>query len=319
MFKILLYIKKNLTIILPITMILAIIFGYYFNAAPLKQLLTFITFLMVYPMMVPLQFKQLFTKGNTKLHIVTQLINFIMIPLLSFILGKLFFSSNSYIMTGLLLISLLPTSGMTISWTGFARGNVPAAIKMMITGLILGSLSIPIYLNLFMGKSINIPFISVFNQIIKIVFIPMIAGYLTQKVLIKKYGEELYSKKYKPKFPLISTIWLLGIVFISSSLKSKTIINNPALLLKILVVLIIYYIVNFTLSTLIAKSLFSKEDSIALIYGTVMRNLSIALAIAISLLGTKGSDVTLIIAVAFIVQIQGAAWYLKFSEKFLRT
>lgn len=315
MFKVLSYIKKKLIIILPVTMILAIVFGYYFETSYLKNFVTPIIFLMVYPMMVNLKYKELLTTGNTKLHVVTQLVNFILIPLTGFVLGKLFFIDNNYLITGLLIMSLLPTSGMTISWTGFAKGNISAAIKMMVVGLILGSLLTPIYLNLFLGATINIPFIGVITQIIKIVFIPMLAGYLTQKILVSIYGIQGFQKRFKPKFPLLSTLGLLGIVFISTALKAKTIVKNPALLLKIFVVLIVYYSINFIVTTVIAKKLFNREDSIALVYATVMRNLSIALAIALSIFAKKGADVALILAVAFVVQIQGAAWYLKIVDK----
>lgn len=300
---------------IPITMILAIIYGYWFNPKPLKILITPIIFLMVYPMMVNLKYKELLKNDNTKLHITTQFINFLIIPFIGFAIGKLFFPDNFYLITGLLIVTLLPTSGMTISWTGFAKGNVSAAIKMMLIGLIIGSIVTPLYLKGLVGASIDIPFMGIIAQIVKIVFIPMIAGYFTQKFIINKYGQETYIKKYKPKFPLLSTLGLIGIVFISTSLKAKTIVNNPSLLVKILIALVVLYSVNFIITTLIARKLFNRENSIALVYATVMRNLSICLAIAMSLFATKGSDIALVIAVAFIVQIQGAAWYLKFVNK----
>lgn len=317
MFKLLAQIKKKLVIYLPITMLLAIVYGYYFNASPLKGLVTPIIFLMVYPMMVNLNYKELVTTGNKKLHIVTQLVNFIFIPVMGFILGKLLFIDNHYIITGILIMSLLPTSGMTISWTGFAKGNIPAAIKMMVLGLILGSLLTPIYLNLFLGATTHIPFMSILTPIIKIVFIPMLAGYLTQRFLIGKYGMEAYKKIYKPKFPLLSTLGLLGIVFISTALKAKTIVADPALLVKIFMALAVYYMINFTVTTFLAKKFFNREDGVTLVYGTVMRNLSIALAIALSIFVEQGSEIALILAVAFVVQIQGAALYLKRVDKVL--
>lgn len=315
MFKLLSYIKKNMIIFIPVTMTLAIIYGYLFNPSPLKLLVTPIIFLMVYPMMVNLKYKELFKNDNTKLHVITQLINFLIIPFIGFGIGKLFFPDNIYLLTGMLMITLLPTSGMTISWTGFAKGNVPASIKMMLLGLILGAILTPLYLEFLVGASINIPFMGIISQIIKIIFIPMLAGFITQKLLINRYGSEVFQKRFKPNFPLISTLGLVGIVFISTSLRAKTIINNPSLLVKIVLALIVLYSINFIISTFISKRFFNREDSIALVYATVMRNLSICLAIAMSLFGSKGSDVALIIAIAFIVQIQGAALYLKFIHK----
>jgi len=65
----------------------------------------------------------------------------------------------------------------------------------------------------------------------------------------------------------------------------------------------------------IGKLFFARGDAIALVYGTVMRNLSIALAIAINAFGEKGADAALIIAVSYIIQVQSAAWYVKFSDR----
>lgn len=296
-------------------MILGITFGYFYNPSFLKVLIIPLTFLMVYPMMVNLQLKKVFSKGDTKVQVVTQLINFAIIPFLAFGIGKMFFQDSPLIALGLLLAALLPTSGMTISWTGFAKGNLNAAIKMTVIGLVAGSLATPLYAKWLMGTVIEIPLISVFKQIAFIVFLPMIAGYATQRFIIWKYGEAKYNKDIKKKFPMLSTLGVLGIVFVAIALKSKTIISEPSMLVDLLIPLILIYGINFILSTLVAKLLFNREDGIALVYGTVMRNLSIALAIAMTVFGKQGSDIALIIALAYIIQVQSAAWYVKFTDK----
>jgi predicted Na+-dependent transporter len=58
-----------------------------------------------------------------------------------------------------------------------------------------------------------------------------------------------------------------------------------------------------------------RGDAIALVYGTVMRNLSIVLAVAINAFGAAGSDAALVIAIAYIIQVQSAAWYVKLTER----
>ncbi len=315
MFKVLAHIKNKLVIYLPITMILAIIYGNFVDLTPFKTLVPTIVFFMVYPMMVTLRCKELFSKGNTKLHLVAQGINFIIFPTMGYLIGRVFFPGNTYIMMGILLMALLPTSGMTISWTGFAKGNVSAAIKMMVVGLILGSVLMPFYLNIFMGETSGIPFVKIINEIIKVVFIPMALGFITQKVLLKKFGKDRFQNEFKTKIPLIATAALVGIVFISTAMRAKVIVADPAMVVKIFLVLSASYAMAFLIVTIIAKSMFKREDGIALIYGTVMRNLSIALAIALSIFSTAGSEVALIVAVGFVVQIQGAALYLKLVDK----
>ena len=63
------------------------------------------------------------------------------------------------------------------------------------------------------------------------------------------------------------------------------------------------------ISTLTGRLLLARGEAIALVYGTVMRNLSIALAIAINAFGERGTDAALVVALAYIIQVQSAAWY----------
>ncbi len=315
MWKLLSLMQKNLVWTIPTFMLLGVLYGYLYEAAPLRGAIIPFTFLMVYPMMVTLNIKEVFAGGDVRLQVVTQLLNFALIPFLGLAVGKLFFAETPLIIVGLLLTSLLPTSGMTISWTGFAKGNMPAAIKMTVIGLILGSLATPFYLQFLMGTVISIPLAQVFRQIALIVFLPMAAGYATQRLLIWKFGKERYQKEFKPRFPAISTLGVVGIVFIAMALKSRTVIAEPTILLQLLLPLVLLYGINFLLSTLIGKFFFRRADAIALVYGTVMRNLSIALAIAMTVFGSQGSEIALIIALAYIIQVQAAAWYVKFTDR----
>lgn len=307
--------QKHLVWSIPASMILGVLFGYTFNSAPLRDAIIPLTFVMVYPMMVTLNIKEVFSGGDAKVQIITQFMNFVVIPFIGLTIGRLFFAQQPLIILGLLLTSLLPTSGMTISWTGFAKGNMPAAVKMTVIGLVLGSLAAPVYLKWLMGTVVDIPLGQVFQQIVVIIFLPMVAGYTTQRILVWKFGKERYQQDVKPKFPPLSTLGVLGIVFIAMALKAPTIVSNPTILLTLLVPLVLMYGINFALSTLIGKMLLKRGDAIAMVYGTVMRNLSIALAIAMAVFGEAGSEIALIIAIAYIIQVQAAAWYVKYTDR----
>lgn len=307
--------QSNLIWSIPSFMILGIVYGYFMNASPLKSTVIPLTFLMVYPMMVNLNFKQVVSGGDMRLQIVTQAINFFIVPFVGYAIARYFFPESPYIALGLVLTSLLPTSGMTISWTGFAKGNMSAAVKMTVVGLILGSIATPFYLKFLMGAVVEIPLTDVFQQILVVVFLPMVAGFATQRFLVWKYGQQTYQKDLKQKFPPLSTLGVLGIVFVAMATKSQTIVNNPAILITLLVPLVILYTINFALSTVVGKVMFRRGDAIALVYGSVMRNLSIALAIAMTVFKEHGSDIALIIAVSYIIQVQAAAWYVKFTDK----
>lgn len=314
--KVLTWLSKNLKLSIPIIMILGLITGLLTDAKALSILIVPLTVLMVYPMMVGVRLKQLFQTGDTPVQIWALVINFIIIPAIAYILGLIFFANNPALALGLLLASLLPTSGMTISWTGFAKGNVPAAIKITLIGLFAGSLLTPFYVKALIGANIPIQLAAVFYKIILFIVLPLIAGQITRNWLINKHGQEKFQKQIGPKFPKFSTLGVLGIVFVAMALKAPEFIRSPVLLVQILVPVTMLYTINYVISTAIAKKYLTRGDGIALIYGTVMRNLSIALALAMTAFGQAGADAALLIALAYIIQVQSAAWYVKWSERF---
>ncbi len=307
--------QKRLTLSIPIVMILGMLVGLFFNTDSLQALIIPMTLLMVYPMMVNLKFQELLGFGDVKLQGMALAINFILIPIVAVGLIWLFLTDMPYAALGLLLAALVPTSGMTISWTGFAKGNLSAAIKMTVIGLIVGSLLTPIYANAILGQSVPIPLEKVFRSIVFVVFIPMLLGFLTKKFLVKRYGLAHYQQHLAKKFPPISTLGVLGVVFIAMAINAQSIVANPAALIQYLIPLVLLYLINFIVSTVIGKWMFERGDAIALVYGTVMRNLSIALAIAMTAFGSEGAQIAIIIALAYVIQVQAAAWYVKFTDR----
>lgn len=315
MWKVIGFLQKHLVWAIPTVMVAGIVCGSLADLSFLKAAVMPLTFLMVYPMMVNLQIEKIFSTDSIKAQWVAQLLNFAVIPFIAFGIARYFFAEQPYFILGLLFVSLLPTSGMTISWTGFAKGNINAAIQMTVIGLVLGSLATPLYAQYLMGASISIPMSKVFTTILVVVLLPMVAGLATRKLLVRRYGKETYQKQFKQKFPMLSTLGVLGIVFVAMALKAKTITGNPAILLDFLMPLVILYAINFTLSTVVAKLFFNRGDGIAVVYGTVMRNLSVALAIAMSAFPTNGAEIAIIIAMAYIIQVQAAAWYVRLTPR----
>ena len=315
MWRLLQTISKNLVLAIPAMMALGFAYGLAADAAWLKGLIVPFTFLMVYPMMVTLKVKQVFTGGDWAAQLGAQAINFLVIPFLAYGAGLLFFKDAPYMALGLLLAGLVPTSGMTISWTGFAKGNMAAAVKMTVIGLTLGSLLTPFYVQGLLGAAIEVDVAQVMRQIVLIVFLPMALGFATQRLLVRRYGMAAFQQRIGPRFPALSTLGVLGIVWIALALKARTIAAHPALLAEILAPLALLYVVNFALSTLAGRLLLPRGDAIALVYGSVMRNLSIALAIAINAFGPQGSDAALVVAIAYIIQVQSAAWYVRLTDR----
>lgn len=308
-------INQNLVTAIPVMMLLGFGYGTLCDPAFLKNLIVPLTFLMVYPMMVTLNVRRVFSGGDGRAQLLSQLINFGIIPFLAYGVGRLFFQDQPYMALGLLLAGLVPTSGMTISWTGFAGGNTAAAVKMTVIGLTLGSIATPFYVKFLLGAAIRVDLLAVVQQILVIVFLPMALGFATQQALIRRYGQQTFQTRMAPRFPGLSTLGVLGIVFVAMSLKARAIAGAPDLLLAILAPLALVYTANYLLSTFLGRLLLTRDDAIAMVYGTVMRNLSIALAIAINAFGPQGSTAALVVAMAYIIQVQSAAWYVKFTDR----
>ncbi|MFW6319175.1 MAG: arsenic resistance protein [Bacillota bacterium] len=309
------WIQKHIVQSIIIGMGIGFTIGALFDTSIAQSSVLFLSIMMVYPMMVTLNYRSLLSKGSIKLQIITQMINFILLPFLAYIFGIIFFRDYVSFRIAILLIALLPTSGMTVSWTAMSKGNVKEAIRMIIIGLILGGLLTPLYLNLYIGETSNVSFLVILNQIIYIIFIPMVLGFLTQMILIKKYTKSIFDLHIKPIFPKFSTLAVVTLITVVVSLRAEMLLNNPEVLLIIIGPILLGYIIMFFLSHYIGTLLFFIKDRIALVNGTAIRSLSLAMAIALTVFKDIGADIALIIAVAFIIQAQLAATYAKMMIK----
>jgi ACR3 family arsenite efflux pump ArsB len=293
-------------------MVLGLAAGMAFDLAAARSLVVPLTMLMVYPMLVNFRPADALDLRDSKAVGVAMALDFLVLPAIAWGLAMLFFRDEPALFVGMVLAGLFPTSGMTISWTGFARGNVAAAVKMTVIGLIAASLLAPAYLKLLVGAMVPIDLAGVVQTIVLVVAVPMAAGVLTRRSLVRRYGPADYKQRIAPIFPGLSTLGVLAIVFVAVGLKARMILGDPGLLLAIAVPLLIFYAVNFALSTVVGRLLLPRGDAIAVVYGTVMRNLSIALGIAVAQFGPEAA---LVLAAAYIVQVQAAAWYVKATPR----
>ncbi len=114
--KILMFIKKHLTLLIGIAIPLALLVGFNFNMKFLKPTTSYILFLMIYPMMINLNMHDIVNViKDPKPVLLSVILNFIIVPSIAFFIGKTFLSSDPMLIVGMLLIGLIPTSGMTAS------------------------------------------------------------------------------------------------------------------------------------------------------------------------------------------------------------
>ena len=102
-------------------------------------------------------------------------------------------------------------------------------------------------------------------------------------------------------------------IFTAISLKAKVLVNDPMILLQIMIPLVLLYASYLIISVLVARFFFNRADGIALVNGTLIRNLSLSLAITLSVFPEAGIA-ALLIAIAYVLQVQIAAWNAKLSK-----
>jgi len=303
--------SKKLVLLIPISMLLGLVAGLLLDLSPLKAAILPITMLMVYPMLVNFRPVEAVNFRHGRALALAMGLNFAVVPVAAWLLARTFFSGDPGLFVGMILAGLFPTSGMTISWTGFAKGNVAAAVKMTVIGLLAAAVLSPVYLWLLAGQRVEVDLAGVSQTVLLVVLVPMLLGSLTRRTLVARYGPSRYKAEIAPIFPGLSTAGVVAIVFLAVGLKAKMIVSAPALLARVAVPLVLFYAFNFAAATLAGRLLLNREDAIAAVYGSVMRNLSIALGIAIASFGPMAA---LVLAVAYIVQVQSAAWYVKLSD-----
>jgi len=309
MIKTLNFVKEKLPFLIIISMVFGLIMGYYLKVDFLKGLVNSILFLMIYPMMITMKITDL-ADGfkNPKPLIISILLNFVLSPILAYFLGNSFFKDEPMLLVGIMMIALIPTSGMTASWTGIANGNMKSSLVMISANLLISIVMIPIYMKLLLRQVITIDTLVIVKSLVQVVIIPLVLGDITRRFIINKKGKEYY-KSIKPLFGNISSVGVIIIVFVAMALKSKTIVNESQLVIYSLIPLIIYYGILFFTTHFIGKKLLCKENNISLVYGTTMRNLTIALGLSLSTFG--GSLTVFLIAIGYAIQVPMAALYMR--------
>ncbi|MGD9678655.1 MAG: arsenic resistance protein [Vulcanibacillus sp.] len=306
------FISNYLIVFIIGSIILGLIYGIYLPTDNFKSFVYPVLFFMIYPMMINLDILCLGAGfKNFKPVGISLLINYTISPLIAIILANIFFSGSIEFAIGIYLISLLPTSGMTVAWTGLAKGNIMTALILVSFNLLLSIILLPIYMNFILDSSVSIDTMKIIEELIKIVVIPMVLGDLTRRFILKKWGKETFNKKVKPNLSGFSSIGVVLLIFFAIALKSKNIVSNWDQALIGIFVMGIYYVIILIISHVIGKKFLSYGDAIALVYSTAARDLTIALGIAIILF----KDSVLLIAVAYIVQAPLSAMYLKFIQK----
>lgn len=220
---------------------------------------------------------------NIKFTITAVIINFIWTPIFAFGLGKLFFLKNVDMQIGLLMLMVTPCTDWYLVFTALAKGNVELGASILPLNLLLQILLLPLYLLIFFGGKANITGGSVILSIIIVLIIPFGLALLSK--ILEKHSKIMnkFIDKIRDFDENAEIIFLCLAIISMFASESKSLFDNPVILFKMLIPMIIFFIVNFIGVRLIGQKLgFKDEEIVPLNFTTLARESTLALAIAVA-------------------------------------
>ena len=276
-----------------------------------------LVWLMIYPMMVQIDFSSIKNVSkNWKGLGLTLFINWLVKPFTMAFFAWIFFTkifqawlepeqAQQYI-AGAILLGAAPCTAMVFVWSYLTKGDANyTLVQVSVNDLILLVAFIPIVRFLLGITDIEIPYNVLVSSVVVFVVIPLVTGYISNKLLIKKMGQEGFKEKFLPKLKPISIAALLCTLILLFAFQGDKIVNNPADILLIAVPLTIQTYFIFFLAWFIGKYLKLSHQICAPAAMIGASNFfELAVAVAISLFGlNSGASLATVVGVLIEVPI----------------
>ncbi len=206
-------------------------------------------------------------------------INFLWTPVFAWLLGRLFFPGTPDLQIGLVMLLVTPCTDWYLVFTGLAGGNVALGASILPLNLLLQILLLPVYLMIFFGGSVDLSSSSTIFSIVTVLLIPFILAFAIKR--IGKLQESV--EKLKERGDDLQLIVLCLAVISMFASESRNVFDNPGILLRMLLPMILFFCLNFLLVRLVGRlRKLPFHDLTALNFTTLARNSPLALAIAVA-------------------------------------
>ena len=251
------------------------------NSGTIGNLTTVAVFFIIYPMMVNVRFEALLKAGRNLRGVgIAILFNFVWAPLVGWLLATIFLS-DSMLALGFLLVMVVPCSSMAIGYTGLSKGDLELATVVVALSFILAIAAVPLWMTLFASRyQIAVPTGDLINSILTVLVAPMILGYLTRRVLLRRLGQARFGA-IGPLFPAISLLGMYSIVFLIFFGKASLILDRWQTVLVLLIPNAIFIGLSLLVLTWLDRRLgLGYEEHMAVAFTSTGKNNGTAIAIA---------------------------------------